>query len=151
MEVVYKVVPPDSADLHSLIEQLDMDLAARYPSEEIHVVDFHDPSVRDITFVVAYLGEKAVACGAPRPLDKESTELKRFFVDSGYRKRGIASGLLTHLEAKAVELGYKIVKLEAGAEQPEALALYTKFGYDPIEPFGEYVGCKSSLCFEKRL
>jgi len=145
-----QLVHHTNADLLALIAKLDQDLMERYPIEEIHFVDFNDPSVEQITFAVVYEGETPVGCGALRPIDADSTELKRFFVDKSYRKRGIASQLLAFLEQQAVGLGCSIIRLETGAPQPEAIALYTKNGYYPIEPFGEYVHTESSLCFEKK-
>lgn len=49
------------------------------------------------------------------------------------------------------EPGSRLVRLETGRAQPEAIALYTKFGYKHIDPFGEYVNCPSSVCMEKEL
>ncbi|MDR6549822.1 hypothetical protein [Paenibacillus qinlingensis] len=48
-------------------------------------------------------------------------------------------------------LGHHTIRLEAGEAQPEAVAFYTKCGYYPIACFGEYIGSKSSLCFEKKI
>lgn len=151
MSLEIKLVPHTDPILQALIIKLDQDLLERYPIEEIHFVDFSDPSVERITFAVAYEGEVPVGCGALRPIDEESTELKRFFVDHNYRKRGIATQLLTFLERHAEQLGNRIIRLETGALQPEAIALYTKYGYYPIECFGEYIGSKGSLCFEKKI
>lgn len=147
--VEIKLVPHTDPRLLALIAKLDQDLLERYPIEEIHFVDFNDPSVERITFALAFDGEIPVGCGALRPIDEESTELKRFFVDHTYRKRGIATQLLSFLEQYAEQQGNRIIRLETGAPQPEAIALYTKYGYYPIECYGEYIGSKGSLCFEK--
>ncbi|MFD0696968.1 GNAT family N-acetyltransferase [Paenibacillus sp. GCM10027628] len=137
--------------LLALIAKLDQDLMQRYPIEEIHFVDFNDPSVERITFAVAFEGDMPVGCGALRPISPGSTELKRFFVDKEYRNRGIASQLLSFLEKQALEAGNHTIRLETGAAQPEAIALYTKYGYYPIEPFDEYIDTPGSLCYEKKL
>jgi len=39
--------------------------------------------------------------------------------------------------------------LETGLRQPEAIALYTKSGYNPIPNYGQYAGMENSRCFEK--
>lgn len=57
-DVNFVVVDPGSADLLSLIDRLDEELKSRYPHETIYVVDFTDPKVKEMTFVVAYQGEK---------------------------------------------------------------------------------------------
>ncbi|RTE05756.1 GNAT family N-acetyltransferase [Paenibacillus whitsoniae] len=151
MELKLFFVPDTDPDLHALIAKLDDDLMQRYPKEDIFTVDFHAPYVKTMKFAVGYIDDRAVACGALRPLDEESTELKRFFVDPAYRKQGIASRLLAFLEGEALRQGKRWIRLEAGAPQPEALALYMKHGYSSIPRFGEYVACASSLCFEKAI
>jgi putative acetyltransferase len=151
MSLDIQLVSHTNPILLDLIAKLDQDLMQRYPIEEIHVVDFNDPSVEQITFVIAFEGVMPVGCGALRPIDAEITELKRFFVEKEYRNRGIASRLLAFLEKHAKEAGYSRIRLETGAPQPEAIALYTKYGYYSIEPFGEYKNSKGSLCYEKKI
>ncbi|KRE93295.1 GCN5 family acetyltransferase [Paenibacillus sp. Soil766] len=146
-----KFVQHSDPILHDLIAKLDQDLMARYPIEEIYFVDFDDPSIEQITFAIALLEGIPVGCGALRPINQDYTELKRFFVDSTYRKQGIATDLLAFLEKEALRLGHHTIRLEAGEAQPEAVAFYTKCGYYPIACFGEYIGSKSSLCFEKKI
>lgn len=82
-------------DLHDLIQRLDEDLLERYPADEIYLVDFSNPKVKEMVFAVVYVDEKPVACGGLRPIDAEEMELKRFYVDSSYRRQGIAVSLLS--------------------------------------------------------
>lgn len=138
-------------DLHGLIAKLDKDLYSRYPADEVFVLDFNDPDIREVRFIVAYDGDLPVGCGAIRPLDTEAVELKRFYVEPEYRRQGIAARMLAHLEKLAGELGFILLKLETGTEQPEANAFYEKNGYVSIPPYGEYADCPSSLCYEKKL
>ncbi|OBZ17042.1 GNAT family N-acetyltransferase [Bacillus sp. FJAT-26390] len=150
-KVTLNVVTPQNEDLQMLIRKLDEDLLERYPAEEIFGLDFTDEKVKDILFLVAYDNEIPVGCGAIRPLDEESTELKRFFVDESYRNRGIAKQILFELEAKAKAMHFRSIKLEAGEAQPEALSFYRKHGYSLIDRFGIYVDSESSVCYEKQL
>ncbi|WP_025682645.1 GNAT family N-acetyltransferase [Paenibacillus maysiensis] len=144
-------VESDHADLHELIQSLDEDLLKRYPADEIYLVDFSNPKVKEMIFAVVYSDTKPVACGGLRPIDAEEMELKRFYVDSSYRRQGIAVSLLAFLEEEARKRGTIRIKLETGAAQPEAIALYTKQGYEPIERFGEYEEDENSLCYSKKL
>jgi putative acetyltransferase len=144
-----QLVPHTSIDLIGLIAKLDKDLYQRYPEDEVHVVDFADPSIAEIVFIVAYLNDTPVGCGAIRPIDADSTELKRFYVEPDFRKQGIAKQMLSLLEEQAKALHFTCIKLETGAAQPEAVNFYEKHGYKAIDKFGEYVDCKSSLCYEK--
>jgi putative acetyltransferase len=151
LEVEIRNVPPNHANLLPLIVELDLDLLERYPAEVIHRIDFNEPNINQILFAVAYYQDQPVGCGALRPYSQEITELKRFFVKLAYRKQGIAFQLLSFLEQQAVKLGYRTIRLEAGAMQPEALQFYQKHGYTGIDRFGEYVHCEESLCYEKHL
>ncbi|WP_379133702.1 GNAT family N-acetyltransferase [Paenibacillus sp. sgz500958] len=156
MEVSFELVHPENKDLRGLIDRLDVELRQRYPHETIYAVDFTDPKVKEMTFVVAYSNAVPIGCGALRPLDylgqeTAAMELKRFYVDPEYRKLGIAAQMLLFLEEKAWTAGYREIRLETGIKQPEAIALYTKHGYEPIDLYGPYVGDPDSLCYGKIL
>lgn len=144
-------VSAKSTDLRDLIRALDDDLLLRYPSEQIYRLNLDDPQLQDVVFVVAYLNQQPVGCGAIRKLDEQYTELKRFFVHSAYRRQGIAGALLNELEQHAKQTGFTAIRLETGAAQPEALAFYEQNGYIAIERFGEYTDDESSLCYEKKI
>jgi GNAT superfamily N-acetyltransferase len=146
-----KEVSCDSPDLAELIAALDLYLSGIYPAEEIFTVDFTDPKTKEMIFVVAYDGERAIGCGGIRLLDADSAELKRFFIVPDMRRGGIAGSICRYLEKRAAGLGCRIMRLETGEPQHEAVAFYKKNGYYKIEPFGEYEGCASSLCMEKVL
>lgn len=141
----------DDFDLAVLIRKLDEDLLNRYPADEIFGLDFNDPKIKEVSFVVAYLDENPVGCGAIRPLDQESIELKRFFVDEAFRQQGIAKQILVELEIMAKKRGFSSIRLEAGAAQPEAISFYKKHGYIEIDRYGEYEDSEFSLCYEKRI
>lgn len=142
-------VTPEHSDLLSLISKLDAYLYERYPADEVHVIDFENPNVHDISFVVAYYAGIPVGCGAIRPLDSEYTELKRFYVEPEYRQNGVAGAILTILENKAKALNFRALRLETGEQQPEAIRFYQKHGFYQIAKFGEYEDCGTSVCFEK--
>lgn len=144
-------VPPTDLHLRALIQALDKDLQQRYDEENIYTVDLDHPDAFQTTFIVAYVDETPAGCGAIRPLDTESVELKRFFVDSAYRRQGIAGNMLQALEHIALEQGCHFVRLETGAEQFEATAFYERNGYYRIPVFGDYEDDGISLCYEKKL
>ena len=73
------------------------------------------------------------------------------FVLPEYRGRGIASAVLSELEAWARELGYTRCILETGKKQPEAIRLYQKSGYTIIPNYGPYEQVENSVCMEKAL
>lgn len=143
---------PDSEDVLRLIGQLDDELRRRYPGLQetfgLHPRDLVDP---DFTLVLARIDGIAVGCGALRRVTPDIGEVKRMFVVSDFRGRGIARRILEALEHRARELKYTSVRLETGIGQPEAIGLYTSAGYQAIPAFGEYAGHPLSLCFEKHL
>ncbi len=150
-DILVKEVPSDCGDLAELIAELDLYLLGHYSPEEIYNVDFADPKTKDMIFVVAYAGERAIGCAGIRQLNAETAELKRFFVVPDMRRGGVAGIIYRYLEERAAGLGCRIMRLETGEPQHEAVSFYQKNGYYKIEPFGEYEGCISCLCMEKVL
>jgi GNAT superfamily N-acetyltransferase len=70
----------------------------------------------------------------------------------GSRRLGIAQALLGEVERVAREGGARRIILQAGDQQPEAVALYRKLGWSPIPVYEPYIETMpNSLCFEKPL
>jgi len=87
------------------------------------------------TFLLARVGGHAVACGGLKRLDSHHAEVKRLYVAPDARRGGVARGLLAALEEAARARGYRRVRLDTGAHQPGALALFRSTGYVPIEDY----------------
>jgi GNAT superfamily N-acetyltransferase len=101
-------------------------------------------------FLVAWLGDEPVGCGALRPGGEPGeAEVKRMYTRPTGRGQGIGRVLLQCLEALATELGYERGRLETGTGQPEAMALYASEGWTPIPAYGRYQHSASSRCFAK--
>ena len=49
------------------------------------------------------------------------------------------------------ELGYTSCVLETGTKQHEAIAMYTRLGYERTPPFGPYADLPASVCMRKAL
>ncbi|GGG58242.1 GNAT family N-acetyltransferase [Paenibacillus radicis (ex Gao et al. 2016)] len=150
-QLTLQIVDAYNEDLRGLIAKLDNYLFALYPTDEVHGVELENAEAERVIFVGAYLGKAAVGCGAYRPFDERSCELKRIFVDPAYRNKGIASRILSFLEQEIKHAGYHSILLETGLVQPESIALYKKFGFVEIERFGPYIHCSSSYCMGKTL
>lgn len=142
---------PAAPEARQLIAALDDDLNQRYPGMPVHGIDADEFRTAGGYFTVVWQNGEAVACGAFRPLDATSAELKRVYVPAKMRGQGIASAVVAHLENAARERGFGVMKLETGKQQPEALALYRKLGYADIPPFGPYIGGPLSVCLGKTL
>ena len=140
----------DHADFQELVKALDIDLKIRDGADHDFYAQFN--SIATIKHVVvAYLENEAVGCGAIKPYDNETMEIKRMYVKPEQRGKGIASVVLAELETWANELHYKKCLLETGIRQLEAIALYSKNQYQITPNFGQYEGVADSVCFEKRI
>jgi putative acetyltransferase len=152
LKITIGVEPPSSHDAQSLMRQLDEDLLRRYPAlQKTHGLHPQDLIDTNFTFVIAKIDSTAVGCGALRRIEPGIGEIKRMFVLSDFRRRGIARRILEALESRARELRETSVLLETGIGQPEAIEFYKSAGYHEIAGFGEYAGSPFSVCFEKRL
>jgi len=142
-----------SAVAQALIGALDADLRARYPGDgsEYFRLDPEEVGPGRGAFVVAYDADTPVGCGAVRVIDSGVAEIKRMYVLPDLRGRGIARRMLEALEREARSLGVTKLLLETGTHQPEAIALYSKAGFSPTDPYGGYPPSPLNLFFEKRL
>lgn len=101
--------------------------------------------------VVAYIGEKAVGCGAFKEYAHGVAEIKRMFVLEEERGNGIAAQILSELEKWALEEEFKTAILETGIKMTAAIRLYEKSGYERTPNYGQYDGIDSSVCMKKQL
>ena len=90
-----------------------------------------------------------VGCGAFRPIDESTAEVKRMYAIPGLS--GVGSAVLSHLENEAKLLGYSQLWLETRIVNQRAVAFYEKKGYSRIPNFGKYVGKLEAVCFAKNL
>jgi GNAT superfamily N-acetyltransferase len=134
-----------------LIAELDAELQQRYPGESINGIDAGEFRAAGGYFVVARASSEYGGCGAFRPLNASTVEIKRMFVRQKFRRQGTARLILQALEAQAKRRGYTYCVLETAIRQPEAIALYRRAGYSEIEPFGPYVGSERSVCLGKAI
>lgn len=141
---------PTTHDAAALIRELCRELGERYgaPPSPFSPGEAMIPRT---AFMVARLAGNPVGCGALRRIDDETAEIKRMYVSSSVRRKGVAKRILAGLETMAAEFGYRVVRLETGVKQPEAIGLYESTGYRRIGAYGPYVGNPVSVCFEKRL
>ena len=107
--------------------------------------DFSPPGGRCL---VGFLDGEPVCVGAVKCLDDGVGEIKRMYVAPAGRSRGLARALLAALEDAARALGYAVVRLDTGAHQPHAKALYASAGYREIgnynaNPAASYWGEKA--------
>ncbi len=137
-------------DFVALVKALDHYLRVQDGEEHAFYAQFN--KIENLKYVlIAYHQNEAVGCGAIKPFDIQSMEVKRMYVKPAYRGQKIASQLLTALENRTRELAMSRCILETGKRQPEAIALYEYSGYQRIPNYGQYQGMDNSVCFEKQL
>lgn len=80
-------------------------------------------------------GEGGVGCVALRPIDGETAEVKRMFVDPHWRGRGVGRALLGALVEGARQRGYVTLRLGTLQDMDVAQSLYRSMGFRPIERY----------------
>lgn len=150
MKISVQPESPFSTDAAELLAELSAELEALTGSNGMGSFDPADAVGARAVFAVARDGHgRAVGCGALRPFDETTAEVKRVYA----RKKGagVGSAVLAFLEVKAAELGYARLVLETRRLNEKAVAFYLAKGYAVIENFGKYKGREEAICLEKRL
>lgn len=141
--------PFGSADGAELMAELRRELDERYGGD---LEPGAKPTSDDVeVFLVAREDGEALGCGALRSLGEPVVEIKRMYVRPTARGRGLGAAILHELEHEAISRGFRVVRLETGPLQPEALRLYARTGYREIPCFGAYAAGAASRCFERRI
>ena len=153
---MFDVVTADLADAAAapLLEGLRQEYTSRYGSlaaKEFLHPQGHFTAAQGGALLLIREDGRTVAGGALRRYDPafaapnvvgpdfpaaHTSEFKRIWTDSGYRRRGLGRRVLQELEQHAAGLGYRRVFLTTGPLQPEAVALYHAAGYTELPDLG---------------
>jgi putative acetyltransferase len=140
---------PDQPDVLQLIAELDAYQQSLYPAESNHLLDVSALLAPNVRFAVAR-GERGEALGCVAVVLMEGfAEIKRMFVSPRSRGGGVGRRLLDHVEAQALGDGLRVLRLETGIHQPEALGLYERAGYARRGPYEGYAEDPLSVFMEK--
>jgi len=151
VNIVIEKERSDSPDALMLIDKFNVELIAKYGEEDLSDFNPYETGIEKSCFVIARFNGQAVGCGALRPLNENTGEVKRMYVLPSMRGKGISRKILNELEAEAKKLGYEKLWLETGVLQPEAIGLYEKDGYLRIKNYGIYINNPLGICFEKKI
>lgn len=77
---------------------------------------------------VGYVGLRPVASG-------KCCEMRRLYVSPRGRGLGVGRALVHAIVGEAARIGYREMRLDTLSAMVEALALYRKAGFVPIEPY----------------
>lgn len=153
VQIDIREVDPQSTDPLLLLERAAVEAKLLYPEQ-------HDPFAPRPTnsptpprglYLVAYRSGIPVGMGAHRPIDEQTTEVRRMFVITEERRSGVGAALLAKIEGHARLLGFTALVLETGNRQIPAMALYERSGFRRIEPFGVYTDDPTSVCYRKEI
>jgi DNA-binding MarR family transcriptional regulator/GNAT superfamily N-acetyltransferase len=97
----------------------------------------HEVSPPAGRFVIAYLNGEPVGCGAVKHNPGEPSDIKRMWLSPDVRGLGLGRRLLAELEARVLENGVTVARLETNGVLTEAVALYRAAGYREVEPFND--------------
>jgi putative acetyltransferase len=154
-DVLFKIAsaPQEFQEGESLFRQyaasLQLDLSFQDFESELKTIDQQYNAPKG-ALLIAYLEQKPIACVGIRELDKETAELKRMFVQEGYRRLKIGQRLLEQILSVAKELNYKKVRLDTLPTMSRAQSLYCAFGFTEI-PSYRFNPVEGAMFMEKDL
>ena len=146
-----RAVAYDDEVAQFLVERVQQEYVVRYGGRDgaaVEPADFVPPRG---TFLVAEVDGVPAACGAWREHADGVVEVKRVYVEPGFRRRGLAQLIMGALEESAARAGHRAVLLNTGLRQPEALALYAQLGYQDVPGYGIYTHAPDARFLGKEL
>ena len=133
----------DAADLADVIalfrayaESLPVDLAYQGFEAEMAGMPGKYAPPRGVLLIARNAEGRAVACAALRPIEPDGTcEMKRLYVTAEGRGQGLGKRLVETLFSEARRIGYREMRLDTLPTMSEAIALYRRFGFTPMEAY----------------
>ncbi|MGN0975704.1 MAG: GNAT family N-acetyltransferase [Gemmiger sp.] len=147
--VLVRSVPPDCADARRLTGELNAVLTALTGASGAAGFAEADAAGPHSAFVIAYAGGKALGCGALRPLDGDTGELKRIYARPN--RLGVGRAVLAALETEARALHYARLVLETRRVNRHAVEFYRKNGWTECPGYGVYAARPEAICFCKTM
>jgi DNA-binding MarR family transcriptional regulator/GNAT superfamily N-acetyltransferase len=150
--VTIETVDPASAYAREAMDRYFAELDERFPGgfdPGPHTEEDDDTLRAPVgAFVVALSDGRPIAGGGLR-VYADAAEIKRMWVDADWRGAGLGSRLLRHLEDLARTLGHSVVRLDTNETLTDAIAMYERAGYSPIDRYND--NPYATHFFEKRL
>lgn len=148
MRLVIAIDDPRAQDVQALLK-VHLEFARKVtPPEDVHALDIEGLLNPAVTFFSARLDSDLLGVGALKQLDESHAELKSMHTAEAARGRGVGRVMVDHLLSVAVDRNCQRVSVETGTMDAfaPALSLYTKVGFEPCEPFGDYSSSPNSTC-----
>jgi len=141
-------VQPSSPDFRNLAAKLDAYYFELVGDIQNRYAEVNRPE-KMTALAVAYEQDIPVACGAWKRIDERTAELKRLYVLTDYRCRGVARKLIGALEENAAAAGIDRMILETAVDTTDSHKLYLSAGYRVREYYGSPAGAENCLCFRR--
>ena len=129
------------------------DMVGVSPPQSRHALDVEELRRPDITFWGMWDGDELAGCAALKEICDDHGEIKSMRTTTRYLRQGVAEQLLQHLIDEAIMRGYRRLSLETGSMDffAPARALYSKFGFSNVAPFGSYVEDPNSVYMSRAI
>ena len=128
------------SEIRALLRQ-HLDSAREHsPPQSVHALDVDGLRQPGVTFWSAWQQDELLGCCALKELDAGHAEIKSMRTATAFQRRGVGAKLLQHLLEESTARGYRRLSLETGSMDAFAPArnLYSRFGFAPCPPFGDY-------------
>ncbi len=136
-EVVDPASPAAAAALASYFGELDVRFPAGFDPAAGGADDLAALRQPAGTFVLVRADDEVAACGGVQRVDARTGEIKRMWVDPGWRGMGLGQRLLARLETAAMGHGWQRVVLDTNETLTEAIRMYERAGYRPTERYND--------------
>ena len=83
-------------------------------------------------FYVGIIDDRIVAMGALKPMTDTRAEICRMRVHPDFQRRGLGARMLSNLEERAGELGFRTLTLDTTVGEVAAMSMYAKSGYEEV-------------------
>lgn len=143
--MIFEIVDPSSPTATEAMTAYFAELDNTFPDGFDPGFDPGDALTHDLdeyrhphgAFIVAIDDGELLACGAIQRHDEVTGEIKRMWVATKARGRGMGAQMLQRLEVEVAALGYHAIVLDTNASLGAAIAMYTSRGYEPIERYND--------------
>jgi DNA-binding MarR family transcriptional regulator/GNAT superfamily N-acetyltransferase len=139
--VEIRTVDPASADARRCLRAYFAELRRRsdlpFDPDKGTSAEPHELRAPAGGFLIAYLHDAPIGCGAVKYHAAEPADIKRMWVAESARGLGIGRRLLGELERMARTNGATAVRLDTNQALVEAISLYRSSGYTEVPPFND--------------
>lgn len=141
MALVIAIEDPATEDIKTLL-QIHLDFCHEVtPAEHSFALDVEKLRDPGITFFAAREDGVLLGVGAIKDLGGGEAELKSMHTARVARGQGVGGAMVKQILAHAKSKGFTRVYLETGSHPPyePARRLYAGLGFEPSEPFGDFI------------